>query len=175
MSFKSYALHSQPDGTWAIDDPEPLVLSGRHGLIARFVQSNPERAGRPWALCPGELHALAFPERLLRDRAIFFEQLTGDGLRLQRLQGIHGVSGRRTEMMLSFSPVTMVCSGHPRKIRRAAGQIYNEGLELDGGVLAPTGSWRWGRPHLAIGSVVLSPPSPRRAYGMISRQSEYSR
>jgi len=158
MSFKSYALHPQPDQTIALVDPQPLVFSGIQGLIARFVRSEPARAGEPWRLCPGELHALAFPDTLIRDRAIFFEQVVETGLELQWLQSVQGVSGSRTEMMFSFSPVTVVRSAASLVILPpTSDRIYTEGLELEGGVLAPKGSWHWGRPHLALGGVVLQP------------------
>jgi hypothetical protein len=158
MSFKSYALHRQPDGILVLDDPQPLIFSGPHGLIARFVRSDPRRAGEPWRLCPGELHALAFPDTLIRDRAIFFEQVAEGKLELQWLQSVQGISGARTEMMFSFSPVTTVRAAAPIAIRPpAADRVYHEGLELEGGVLSPNGSWHWGRPHLALGGVVLQP------------------
>jgi hypothetical protein len=162
MSFKSYAWHSQPDHTLVLDDPQPLIFSGPHGLIARFVSCNPARAGEPWKLCAGELHALAFPDALVRDRAILFEQSIGDALELQWLQSIQGISGRRTEMMFSFTPLTVVHSRAPLAIRPPTSErTYNEGLELEGGVLAPKGSWHWGRPHLALGGVVLQPHGVR--------------
>jgi hypothetical protein len=162
MSFKSYALHAQPDNAFILDDPQPLVFSGIHGLIARFVRSNPTRAGEPWKLCPGELHSLAFPDTLVRERAIFFEQVTETGLELQRLESVHGISGRKTEMMFSFSPVILLRAGLPLTIRfPETCRIYNEGLELEGGALATNGSWHWGRPHLALGGVVLQPGSVR--------------
>jgi hypothetical protein len=160
MSFKSYALHPRPDHTLALDDPQPLVFSGPKGLIARFVRSNPARAGQPWKLCPGELHALAFPDTLIRDRAIFFEQVSEQRIELQWLQSVQGVSGSRTEMMFSFSPVTVVPSRALLSILPpTSDRIYTEGLELEGGVLAPEGSWHWGHPHLALGGVVLQPAS----------------
>jgi hypothetical protein len=160
MSFKSYALHPQPDHTLSLDDPQPLVFSGPHGLIARFVRSDPTRASEPWKLCTGELHALAFPDLLVRDRAILFEQVTGGVLEFQRLESVQGISGRRTEMMFSFSPLRVVRSSVSLVILPpTSGCIYNEGLQLEGGVLSPNGSWHWGRPHLALGGVVLQPPA----------------
>jgi hypothetical protein len=159
MSFKSYALHPQPNRTLVLDDPQPLVFSGPHGLIARFVLSDPARASEPWKLCAGELHALAFPDSLVRDRAILFEQATGGVLELQWLQSVQGISGQRTEMMFSFSPLTVIHSCGPLAILPpTSARTYNEGLQLEGGVLAPKGSWHWGRPHLALGGVVLQPP-----------------
>lgn len=162
MSFKSYALHPQPEHTLVLQDPQPLIFSGLHGLMARFVQSNPSRASQPWKLCPGELHSLAFPDTLVRDRAIFFEQVAEKGLELQWLQSVLGISGQRTEMMFSFAPVTLVHAGPPIAILRpTADRTYNEGLELEGGVLAPKGTWHWGKPHLALGGVVLQPARAR--------------
>jgi hypothetical protein len=158
MSFKSYALHPKPGQTIELDDPQPLIFSGPQGLIARFVRTDPVRAGAPWRLCPGELHALAFPDTLIRDRAIFFEQVVETRLELQWLQCVQGVSGSRTEMMFSFSPVTVIHSSASIVILEPeSDRIYTEGLELEGGVLSPKGSWHWGRPHLALGGVVLQP------------------
>ncbi|AHF93740.1 hypothetical protein OpiT1DRAFT_05380 [Opitutaceae bacterium TAV1] len=156
MSFKSCALHPQPDGSIVLDDPQPLVFSGRHGLIARFVATEPQRASEPWKLCPGELHALAMPGVLVRDRAIFFEEVDGGRRQLQQLQGIHGVSAQRTEMLFSLMPLIVEHENAPLRIRIPdTGCTYNEELDLDGGVLQPEGPWRWAKPHLALGGVVL--------------------
>jgi len=62
MSFKSNVTHEQPDGGLLLDAPHPLVVSGRYGLIARFVAASPARAQVPWQLVPAELLALASPE-----------------------------------------------------------------------------------------------------------------
>jgi hypothetical protein len=164
MSFKSYALHPQPDRTLALEDPQPLIFSGPQGLIARFVLSDPARASEPWKLCTGELHALAFPSLLVRDRGILFEQASDGVLGLQWLQCVQGISGRRTEMIFSFSPLTVVRSrGSLVILPPTSDCTYNEGLQLEGGVLSPDGSWHWGRPHLALGGVVLQPPTVRPA------------
>jgi hypothetical protein len=66
-------------------------------------------------------------------------------------------------MMFSFSPVTLVHAAVPITIfPPAADRVYHEGLELEGGVLSPNGNWRWGRPHLALGGVVLQPAGGAR-------------
>ncbi len=154
MSFKSYAAHRLSDGACTLEDPQPLVFSGPHGLIARFGLSNPLRASDPWRLCAGELHAIAFPERLVRDRTIVFEQVIDDALELQALESVQGVSGRRTEMVFNFSPLAVVSAHGVLAIRRdPVARTRSETLDLDGGVLAPQGSWRWTRSHLALGGV----------------------
>jgi hypothetical protein len=140
----------------ALFDPQPLVFSGRQGLIARFVLGEPKRAASPWKLCPGELHALAFADTLVRDRLIVFEESEETSRSLMWLQEVHGVSAARTEMLFSFVPLIVedreltpvVCRAIPYR-------IYREELVLDGGVFAPAGGWRWTRPHLALGGVVL--------------------
>lgn len=161
MGFKSYAIHSDinhSDGRLILDDPQPLVFSGRHGLVARFIATAGERARGPWKLCPGELHALAMVDRLVRDRIIVFEQTEENVLELQTLEAVHGISSHRTEMMFSLSPLTVVHAAAPLVVRAAAtGRSYGEELALDGGIDAPQASWRWTRPHLAIGGVVLQP------------------
>ena len=156
MSFKSYACHTLADGALEFTDPQPLVFSGRHGLIARFVLAEKERAAAPWKLCPGELQALAFPAGFTGDRALVFEEATDTTLELQWLQSIHGVSGTRTEMLFSLLPLTVEHAGNPLRVRHpAVDRTYAEELILDGGVHAPEGPWRWCKPHLALGGVVL--------------------
>ena len=155
MSFKSYAIRSTIDDLITLDDPQPLVFSGRHGLIAKFVLSEKERAMNPWKLCVGEIHAIAFPAKLLHDRAIVFEQSADAARSLMWLQSISGISNSKTEMMFSFIPLAVVAQ-NPLTIRRAAvDRTYGEDLMLDGGVLSPDGPWHWKKPHLALGGVVL--------------------
>ena len=155
MSFKSYAIHSTIDELITLEDPQPLVFSGRHGLIAKFVLSEKNRAMRPWKLCVGEIHAIAFPATLLHDRAIVFEQSEDANRSLMWLQSISGISNSKTEMMFSFIPLA-VLTQNPLTARRAAvDRTYGEDLMLDGGVLSPDGSWHWRKPHLALGGVVL--------------------
>jgi hypothetical protein len=155
MSFKSYAIHGTIDDLITLDDPQPLVFSGRHGLIAKFVLREKDRAMNPWKLCVGEIHAIAFPAKLLHDRAIVFEQSEDADRSLMWLQSISGISNSKTEMMFSFIPLAIE-SQNPLTIRRAAvDRTYGEDLMLDGGVLSPDGPWHWKKPHLALGGVVL--------------------
>ena len=65
MSFKSYAIRSTIDDLITLDDPQPLVFSGRHGLIAKFVLSEKERAMNPWKLCVVRQEELDLPHELL--------------------------------------------------------------------------------------------------------------
>jgi hypothetical protein len=158
MSFKSYAQTVQPDGSWHLTDPQPLVFSGRHGLIARFVGQEKDRASEPWKLCPGELHALALPGELICDRVIVFEQSGGETLELLWLQDVRGVSAATTEMMFSFTPLTVEQTRPALRVKEPnVACAYGEDLTLDGGVANPTGSWHWRKPHLALGGVRLGP------------------
>lgn len=155
MSFKSYATRAQSDGALILDDPQPLVFSGRHGLIARFVLEAGERASQPWQLGPGELHALAASTLRGSDRVIVFEQAEDAELELLALEAVHGISTERTEMMFLFKPLRVVSGGVPLRVQPASGKkTYTEGLTLEGGAFAPMASWRWRRPHLALGGVV---------------------
>lgn len=156
MSFKSYRATPTENG-FELDQPRPLVFSGPAGLIARYVQANPHDAGGPWKLCPGQLHALAMPDLLVRDRMIIFEDSHEDGVDCQWLQEIRGVSNTSTEMMFCFTPLQVV-GRHADKItvtETKPRRTYAEDLSLDGGVLKPKGSWHWKKPHLALGGVVL--------------------
>lgn len=162
MGFKSYAYREQPDGSLALDDPQPLVLSGANGLIARYVVANGEKARGPWKLCPGELHTLALVDALVRDRVIVFELVEDGTLELLELQGINGVSGERTDLMVSFSPLIVLQTAGPLIVRRSEiNRTYGEDLTLDSGVDAPKGKWRWTKPHLSLGGVVLQPAKVR--------------
>lgn len=155
MSFKSYAIRTTRDDLITLDDPQPLMFSGRKGLIAKFVLSEKNRAMSPWKLCVGEIHALAFPAKLLHDRAIVFEQAEDSERSLMWLQSISGISNSKTEMMFSFMPLAVV-NQNPLTVQRAAvDRSYGEDLMLDGGVLSPEGPWLWKKPHLALGGVVL--------------------
>jgi hypothetical protein len=173
MSFKSYAIHSTIDDLIILDDPQPLVFSGRNGLIAKFVLSEKERAMTPWKLCVGEIHALAFAAKLVRDRAIVFEQSEDADRSLMWLQSISGISAAKTEMMFSFIPLA-VTAQNPLTVRRASiDRTYGEDLILDGGVLSPNGPWHWKKPHLALGGVVLGSASlkPLASTGTVSADS----
>lgn len=153
MSFKSYALCRFDDGLLEFTDPQPLVFSGRHGLIARFVLAQPCRAAGQWRLSPAELHALA---NLAENRALVFEETGEKTLELQCLQSIHGISDIRTEMLFSLLPLTVEHPAPRLRVRHPeVDRTYAEELILDGGVNAPNGPWRWCRPHLALGGVVL--------------------
>ncbi|RRJ97012.1 hypothetical protein Ga0100231_025055 [Opitutaceae bacterium TAV4] len=156
MSFKSYAITTLDDDSIELADPQPLVFSGHHGLIARFVRAEPKRAIDPWKLCPGELHALAFPEGFTGERAIVFEETTETTLEIQWLQSIHGQSAARTEMLFSFTPLRIESARLPLRVRPpTVSRTYAEELVLEGGVLSPQGTWRWCKPHLNLGGVVL--------------------
>ena len=142
-----------------LSDPRPLMFSGRQGLIARFVEKEKQRAAEAWKLSPGELHALALPGDQVRDRVIVFEQADGAGLELMWLQNVRGVSAETTEMLFSFTPLRVELV-NPMLLVKApnAACAYGEDLTLDGGVSNPAGSWRWRKPHLALGGVKLGPP-----------------
>ena len=155
MSFKSYAIRSTIDDLIILDDPQPLVFSGRNGLIAKFVLSEKNRAMNPWKLCVGELHAIAFPAKLVHDRAIVFEQSEDAERSLMWLQSISGISNSKTEMMFSFTPLAVVAQNPLTVQRSVVDRTYGEDLMLDGGVLSPDGPWIWKKPHLALGGVVL--------------------
>jgi hypothetical protein len=156
MSFKSYAFRALPDGALEFTDPQPLVFSGRNGLIALFVKSQPALAAEPWKIGADELHALAFPAGIPGERALVFEEATENTLELQWLQSIHGVSAARTEMLFSLLPLIVEHASPPIQVRRPAiDRTYGEELILDGGVDALDGPWRWCKPHLALGGVVL--------------------
>ena len=155
MSFKSYAIRSTNIDLITLDDPQPLVFSGRNGLIAKFVLSEKDRAMKPWKLCVGEIHALAFAAKLIHDRAIVFEQSEDADRSLMWLQSISGISNSKTEMMFSFAPLKVVAQ-NPLTVRRPSVDCaYGEDLILDGGALSPNGPWIWKKPHLALGGVVL--------------------
>lgn len=162
MSFKSYAQTIQSDGRWRLTEPRPLMFSGQHGVIARFVQQERDRASEPWKLCPAELHALALPGALVRDRVIVFEQSDGQALELLWLQDVRGVSAATTEMLFSFTPLT-VEQAHPLLLVKEPNVAcaYGEDLTLDGGASNPSGSWHWRKPHLALGGVRLGPAGRR--------------
>lgn len=163
MSFKSYAICSNADRLIVLEDPQPLVFSGRNGLIAKFVLSEKERAMKPWKLCVGEIHAIAFPAGLVRDRAIVFEQAEDADRSLMWLQSVAGISNAKTEMMFQFMPLAVV-SQSPLTVRRGVVDCaYGEDLMLDGGVLNPNGAWCWRKPHLALGGVVVGSSAARVA------------
>ena len=169
MSFKSYASFSHAgDGSLVLHDPQPLVLSGRNGLIARFVAAEAGRADRPWKLCPADLHRLASPSLAAAGRHIVFEQTAEAQLELLLLQSVTGVSTEHTDMIFAFETLVVEApSPHLRVRLPAQRRVYTEELSLEGGVLTPGGSWHWRKPSLALGGVVcggtaaLVPPLAR--------------
>jgi hypothetical protein len=163
MSFKSYAVTALPEGGLLLDDPQPLVFSGRHGLIARFVLSAGERAQSRWALCAGELHALSSPALQLGERMIVFEQSEDNAIELLALKVIQGCSAERTEMMFSFEALHVLRRAPRLCVEELdTGRTYIEELSLEGGVYAPAASWHWRRPHLALGGVLCRRDSMAR-------------
>lgn len=157
MSFKSYHATEQPDGSLELSDPRPLVFSGRHGLIARFVLGEPDKCADRWRLSPEQIQTLAFPDDAqAASRVLVFEDADGAVLNLQLLESIHGNSGARTEMLFSLLPLVIDHrSAKPRIRRPSVGRTYAEDMILDGGTDAPNGTWRWHKTHLALGGVVL--------------------
>src|SRR6266568_4026829 len=85
MAFKCYQVTSAGHRCWQLNAPEPLLLSGRHGLIARHVLANRDRAGTPWQLTPADLLRLVEPPRAA-DCWIIFEQAEATELLLSRLE-----------------------------------------------------------------------------------------
>jgi hypothetical protein len=159
MSFKSYEISALPDGSLRLHDPEPLVFSGKNGLIARFVLTAGERAQERWMLSPGELHAVAIPDLPSASRLIVFEPAAHDRAELLELDVIHGTSGERTEMMFAFHALDVEARLPSLVVRRRSDNTtYIEELSLEGGAFAPAGTWRWRRPHLALGGVVCGGP-----------------
>lgn len=155
MSFKTYAIHVQPDGTLGLDDPHPLRFSGPKGLIAKFVLTCWQRGEERWQLSSAELHALASPEWKNRQRLIVFEQSEETKLERLAVESVQGISTQQTDMMFTFRPLQAVARvGDVATWRARSDKTYTEGLMLEGGVSGPTGSWRWGRPHMALGGVV---------------------
>jgi hypothetical protein len=172
MSFKSYAIRSEADGLIVLDDPQPLVFSGRNGIIAKFVLGEKDRAMRPWKLCVGEIHAIAFAAGLVHDRAIVFEQSEDAERSVMWLQSISGISNAKTEMMFQFLPLAVV-SQNPLTLKRGlVDKTYGEDLMLDGGVLSPNGSWHWRKPHLALGGVVVGNTPARQNAAAVAAAAE---
>lgn len=171
MSFKSYAVQIQADGSLLLTDPQPLTFSGRNGLIARFTLAGGKGAEDTWRLCPGEVHALALPELQLGDRMIVFEQSEDASLEVLELQAINGLSGSSTEMMFSFGLLNVIRGEGPLCVKPAPGsKTYTEELALDGGRDDPKGNWRWKKPHLAIGGVMVGGAGvPRPMAGVAGR------
>ena len=155
MAFKNYHLVPAESGTWWLDAPEPVVLSGPNGLIARYVLADRKRAASPWQLTPLELLRLAgapHPET----RWIVFEQAESDGLRLSRLERISGISAAKTEMLLTLSPFAVIQAGPALFVRQPPdGRSWSEELALEGGAFSPSGTWRWCLRSLNVGATVL--------------------
>ena len=168
MSFKSYAQTIQTDGRWMLSSPQALTFSCKDGLIARFIAREKARAATAWKLSPDELHGLASPADPVRERVIVFQQADGGGLELMWLQNVRGISAETTEMLFSFTPLT-VDQLRPFIVVKVpnASCSYGEDLTLDGGVSNPNGTWKWKKPHLALGGVKLGPPVPLRAGGQV--------
>ncbi len=156
MSFKSYASCScSGDNALVFSDPQPLVLSGRQGLIARFVQAEPVLADRPWRLSPEDLHRLANASLHAAGRQIVFEQTEDAQLELLLLQSVTGVSSDHTDMIFAFETLIVVERGPTLKVRPPSQRrVYTEELSLEGGVLCLRGTWHWRKPALALGGVV---------------------
>ena len=155
MAFKSYLVTPAADGGRQLTAPEPLVLSGRHGLIARHVLADPERASRPWLLLPDDLlRLMAIPPR--GPSWIVLEQTEGTDLRLSRLEKITGVSNDQTEILLTLTPLSVIRRSPILTARElASGRAWREELALDSGAFSRAGHWRWCNRPLNIGATVV--------------------
>jgi hypothetical protein len=161
MGFKSYRIAPSGPKCWRLDAPEPLMLSGRFGLIARHVLADPLRAARPWQLTAEELLRLSQPTPAA-DRWIVFEQVEGANLHLSRLERLAGVSGHETELLATFAPLLVLARGAGLSVEEpAVTRCWTEGLALDGGAHAPGAPWHWCSRPLNLGTTVLGPAAHR--------------
>lgn len=155
MAFKSYHVSPTADGGRELRAPQPLVFSGRQGLVARLVLADPDRAARPWSFQPEDILALmaAAPEGPCW---IVLEQTEGTDLRLSRLEKLTGVSTYQTEILLTLVPLTVTRRGPVLTVHEpASSRAWSEELALEGGAHAPAGSWRWCDRPLNIGATVV--------------------
>jgi len=155
MAFKAYLVTPAADGTLELTAPEPLVFSGRHGLIARHVLADPERASRPWTLLPDDLIKLTnTPPRA--PSWIVLEQTEGSDLRLSRLEKIAGVSTEQTEILITLVPLSVIRRSPILTARElSSGRAWREELALDGGAFSRDSHWRWCNRPLNIGATVV--------------------
>ncbi|MFA6288726.1 MAG: hypothetical protein WC661_15185 [Opitutaceae bacterium] len=155
MAFKSYLVTPAADGALELTAPEPLVLSGRHGLIALHVLADPDRASRPWTLLPADLIQLTkTPPR--GPSWIVLEQTEGSDLRLSRLEKLTGVSNDQTEILLTLVPLAVIRRSPVLTARElATGRAWREELALDSGAFSRDGHWRWCNRPLNIGATVV--------------------
>jgi hypothetical protein len=155
MAFKNYHFIPAGPGAWWLDAPQPFVLSGPNGLIARHVLADRERAASPWLLMPQDLLRMAgspHPET----RWIVFEQAENEELRISRLERVAGISSAQTELLLTLSPFSVVRAGPALFVKQPPdGRSWSEELALDGGAQAPSGTWCWRTRALNIGATVI--------------------
>lgn len=157
MAFKAYLALKRPDGTWLLGQASPVRFSGPHGLVALWCREHAAQIEAPWRVVPEAFLELLFPPAEARDRWVVLEQDDGETCIYSRLLSISGVATRRVEMLFSFAPLQLVHGEPALCVRPDAGlRVWSEELALDGGPGSAC-TWRWCRPHLALGATVLRP------------------
>ncbi|MDR2862458.1 MAG: hypothetical protein LBV54_01075 [Puniceicoccales bacterium] len=165
MPFKSYQI--TPDsasGGFLLEAPQPLVFSGKHGLIARHIRRlQPDSEGSAWTLHEDDIADLLIPPPTTT-RWLVFAQQDGDSsseLRLSRLLRIRGFSDAQTELLFTFSPLAVhTIDGDPARLlahEPTHGREWNEELALNGGLSNLDGPWTWCDRALNIGATVMKP------------------
>jgi hypothetical protein len=158
MGFKAYKVDATENGDWRLSSGLPVRFSGPNGLVAMWVRAHRDAAGQPWKASPQDWLQMLMPPAEAATHWIVFEQQEEGKMALSRLYSVSGVAARRVELMFTFTPLEITRAGaHPQVHEADNGTLWSEELALDGGPFSTDCSWRWTRPHLALGAATIRP------------------
>lgn len=156
MGFKAYTVSAAEGGAWKLQDGLPVRFSGPTGLAALWCRAHRDAIDRAWRVTPLEWLAMLLSPEEARRRWIVFEQEADGRASYARLLSVAGVVSRRVDLMFTLAPLVVEDACPSLIVRPAAdGRLWSEELALDGGPHSTTCSWRWMRPHLALGAAVV--------------------
>lgn len=169
MPFLSYQATPADNGGWLLEEPLPLIFSGRNGIIARYVKTSlgPDSDNLCWTLLPDDIQALMEPPSPPLQppadnvRWMVFVQKEGDHLRLSRILRIRGTSNRQTELLFTFSPLHPAPSSDDVESDQhlvqepSHARQWSEELALNGGIASLDDTWTWHVRELNLGAAVI--------------------
>jgi len=154
MGFTLYKAGTS--GNWVLSNT--LKLSGKDGVIAKYVKDQGSTLEQPWQMSTEELKALV-------GGSIFFEHKNGSG-QLVAVSFLHSLIGRtggdRTDLTLHLIKIlekpnisTEELTTQGVKVVEGKGNQQFLSLTLNGGT--STGNWKWMETPIALNAASASP------------------
>lgn len=159
MGFKAYRVDEFEAGICHLTDGMPVRFSGPTGLVALWCRAHKDAVDQPWRVSPLEWLAMMLPVDDARHRWLVLEQEEDGVVSYSQLLSITGVISKKVDLMFTLAPLIVERPSPELSVRRAEdGRLWSEELALDGGPFSTTCTWRWTKPHLALGAAVIGRP-----------------